>query len=137
MARGAGVFEPPPLLFAPASRDGSGRGEGRGPWRPPRRSRPWIGGEPSPRSNGPRARQLGATLARAALIGIAAMLLLLGPLLSPAMAADLIHVGNAGAVAFSFVPAKTNDAIHDVEMSILPSKPDMSRLYTEAFLPQG
>ncbi|MGH6671746.1 MAG: ABC transporter substrate-binding protein [Xanthobacteraceae bacterium] len=41
---------------------------------------------------------------RAIVIFFAALLLLVGPMVAPAMALDLLRVGNVGAVAFSFVP---------------------------------
>ena len=46
----------------------------------------------------------GASIARAIVTGLASLLLLIGPMVLPALAADQLRVGNVGAVAFSFVP---------------------------------
>lgn len=88
-----------------------GRGEGRGPRRqpgrrhqvpPPSRQRD---AEPPPKS-----RSLAALLIRAVFTLVAAGLLLIGPMATPALAADLMRVGNVGAVAFSFVPTNVGVA---------------------------
>jgi len=47
---------------------------------------------------------LATAVARTVVTALASVLLLIGPMLLPALAADLIRVGNVGAVAFSFVP---------------------------------
>jgi NitT/TauT family transport system substrate-binding protein len=103
MATDAATFEPPRFLFAPSSGHGNGRGDRRGPRRRPHRSIPLPhiplrGSSPAP------ARLLKAALAKAFVTALAALLLLVGPMSSPAAAANLLRVGNVGAVAFSFVP---------------------------------
>ena len=55
---------------------------------------------------------------------IAAVLLLLGPMLSPASAAELLRVGNVGAVAFSFVPTNVGKEVgifakHNLDIQII------------------
>ena len=98
MAASAAVLEPG-LKFARSPRPG------RGPRRRPNRPRPHM--PPlSPRHQGTQrgsGNRLGASIARAIVTALAAVLLLLGPMLLPAFAADLLRVGNVGAVAFSFV----------------------------------
>ena len=108
MAASDGFLEPPGLKFAPSDRSGRGGGEGggRGPRRRPYRPRPHL---PPPSSGTPgnapgSEKRLATSIARAVVIALAAMLLLLGPMLLPAFAADQLRVGNVGAVAFSFVP---------------------------------
>ena len=105
MAASAGLLEPPGLKFAPSSRPGAGDGGGRGPRRRPHRPRPHV----TPQSRGQRPepgseKRLATSIARAIVIALAAVLLLLGPMMLPAFAADQLRVGNVGAVAFSFVP---------------------------------
>ena len=104
MAASASVLEPPRLRFAPSPRPR--RDDGRGPRRRPRHprrlppSQPPFG-RPNP---GPPRHPLRVIIARTIVTVLAALLLLVGPMLLPAVAADLIRVGNVGAVAFSFVP---------------------------------
>ncbi|MGB6534968.1 MAG: ABC transporter substrate-binding protein [Xanthobacteraceae bacterium] len=100
MAASSGRFGPPLLFFAPApSREGK-RPERRGP----QRRRPFdLSSHPGPgRRERPSSPRRAA--AKAIITAIAAALLLLGPLIARALAADLVRVGNVGAVAFSFVP---------------------------------
>ena len=104
MAADAATFEPPRLLFVPSSDRGGGRGERRGPRRRPHRPSPFPPTPPGRGNSRALERSLSAALAKAFVTAIAAVLLLLGPMSSPASAADLLRVGNVGAVAFSFVP---------------------------------
>lgn len=88
--------------FAPAPRGNGGRGppprrRRRDPL-PPRFSSPGGGGARMP------VPPLSAVLVRTIVTVFAALLLLIGPMLMPATALDLLRVGNVGAVAFSFVP---------------------------------
>ena len=104
MAAGAAIVRPEWLHFAPSSDRGGGRGNGRSPRRRPRR-RPAPARSPlSSTSPHPGRPSPGLILARAVVTVIAAALLLLGPMVAPALAAELLRVGNVGAVAFSFVP---------------------------------
>ncbi len=75
----------------------------RGPRRLPRRPSRLPAILPPASSPAPR-RSLRSIVVKLIVCAIGAMLLLIGPMLSPAMAANLIRVGNVGAVAFSFVP---------------------------------
>jgi len=104
MAARATVLEPPRLRFAPSPRPR--RDDGRGPRRRPRRQRPLPSSQTSfGRHNAVSPRNpLRVVIARTIVTVLAAVLLLLGPMMLPAIAADLIRVGNVGAVAFSFVP---------------------------------
>jgi NitT/TauT family transport system substrate-binding protein len=104
MAAGAASFEPPRLLFAPSPGRGR-RGERPGE---PRRRRPRRSGRSRlpmgaghPQAHKPRA---GSLVIKLVVTALGALLLLLGPMLTSAMAAELVRVGNVGAVAFSFVP---------------------------------
>lgn len=90
---GVATCRPRPAAFAPTPRDGGRRGR-RWPLRP----------EPM-RSGAPRPPLRPSSLVKLIVTAVAALLLLVGPLLSSALARDLVRVGNAGAVAFSFVPA--------------------------------
>jgi NitT/TauT family transport system substrate-binding protein len=103
MGATAATCEPQRLLFAPSDRRG-GRGERRTPRRRPHRPvflpKTQSGRDSLPAPQGSPI----AVLAKALVTAIAALLLLVGPLASPASAADLLRVGNVGAVAFSFVP---------------------------------
>lgn len=102
MAARVASFEPPQLLFAPSSPRGGGWGERRGPRRRPERpSR--MPPHPAPRRSGQTPHRVRAFFTKGLVTVLAALLLLLGPMLS-ALAADLFRVGNVGAVAFSFVP---------------------------------
>ena len=102
MAASAAISRPLRRDVSPPPRRGGGRGERRG-----RRSgqslTPLL--PPSDRKN-PRKRSpsLRVSLAKAVVTIVAALFALIGPMASPATAADLIRVGNVGAVAFSFVP---------------------------------
>jgi len=103
MAAGAAILEPPRLFFAPSSGRG-GRGERRQPRRRPRRLGPSVR---MPRGAGDRRTHYPAVAARVIrliVIALGALFLLVGPMLSSATAAELLRVGNVGAVAFSFVP---------------------------------
>jgi ABC-type nitrate/sulfonate/bicarbonate transport system substrate-binding protein len=62
-------------------------------------------------SGGGRSPARPSSLARLIVTAIAALLLLVGPLLSSALALDLIRVGNVGAVAFSFVPTNVGQEV--------------------------
>lgn len=107
MAASAGLLEPPGLMFAPSPRPGRGEGNGggRGPRRRPQRPRPQMPPPSPPNEDRPGSgRRLATSIARVIVIALAAVLLLLGPMMLPAFAADQLRVGNAGAVAFSFVP---------------------------------
>jgi NitT/TauT family transport system substrate-binding protein len=109
MAAGAAIFEPPRLYFAPSS--GRGRGERRQPRRRPYRRRTYF---PLPISAGPvRARKpsAGIVVVKLVVTALGALLLLIGPMLSSATAADLLRVGNVGAVAFSFVPTNVGEEV--------------------------
>ena len=104
MAASDAVLKPPSLKFAPTPRPD--RDGGRGPRRRrPYRPRPFVPPQQPRRGNttSPRDR-FGARIARALVTALGALLLLLGPMMLPAVAADLLRVGNVGAVAFSFVP---------------------------------
>jgi NitT/TauT family transport system substrate-binding protein len=109
MATDAVTFEPPRLLFAPSSGHGNGRGGRRGPRRRPHRSIPLP--QAPLRSGSSPERLLRAALAKAFVTALAALLLLVGPMSSPAAAADLLRVGNVGAVAFSFVPTNVGKEV--------------------------
>jgi NitT/TauT family transport system substrate-binding protein len=103
-ASSARFFRPPRLSFAPAS----GRGERR-ERRGPQRRNPF---EPSPYPGfGRRPSSPSPTVAKAIVTAAAALLLLLGPLMATALAADLVRVGNVGAVAFSFVPTNVGKEV--------------------------
>jgi len=102
MAPGAVIFEPRRLCFVPSSGRGR-RDERRQPPRRPRRLGPSFSipnGAGKPRRRKPAI----AGVIRLVVTALGALLLLLGPMLSSATAADLLRVGNVGAVAFSFVP---------------------------------
>lgn len=104
MAASDAVLKPPNLNFAPTPRPD--RDGGRGPRRRrPFRPRQFVPPQQPRRGNtiSPRDR-FGARIARALVTALGALLLLLGPMMLPAVAADLLRVGNVGAVAFSFVP---------------------------------
>ncbi len=106
----AATCRPRPAAFAPTPRDESGRGRSPRPL-PPMRSP--SGGRP--------ARP--ARLAKLIVTALAALLLLIGPLLSSALALGLIRVGNVGAVAFSFVPTNVGQEVgifarHGVDLRI-------------------
>jgi NitT/TauT family transport system substrate-binding protein len=106
MAAGAATFESSRLLFAPSSGRRDGGGDGRRPQRRPQRPNPLIPPHSPPQSGDSYSRgpSPSAILTKVAVTAIAATLLLLGPMVSAAKAADLLRVGNVGAVAFSFVP---------------------------------
>lgn len=102
MGAAAATFRPARHDFAPTPRGDGGRGEPRRRWR--RRSLP---PHFSPPGRGPaRARNvaLRVLVVRTVVILVAALLLLVGPMLVPATALARLRVGNVGAVAFSFVP---------------------------------
>ena len=102
MAAGAVIFEPRRLNFAPSS--GRGRREERR--QPPRRPRR-LGlslSIPNGAGNPRRRKPAIAGVIRLVVTALGALLLLLGPMLSSATAAETLRVGNVGAVAFSFVP---------------------------------
>ena len=101
MGAAAATLRPARHHFAPPPHGDGGRGERR---RGRRGSRP--PNFPPPRREELRAGMppLRSIFARAAVIAFAALLLLLGPMVAPAMALDMLRVGNVGAVAFSFVP---------------------------------
>jgi NitT/TauT family transport system substrate-binding protein len=103
MAASAATFEPPRLFFAPSSGRG-GRGERRQPRRRPRRLGPYS--RIPVRAGNPRIRKpsVGDRVVSLVVTTLGALLLLIGPMLSSAIAAELLRVGNVGAVAFSFVP---------------------------------
>jgi NitT/TauT family transport system substrate-binding protein len=102
MAAGAASFEPLLRDVSPAPRRRGGRGERRG-----RRRRSGLAPILPPsgaQGSQARAQSLSARLTKAAVTAFAALLVLIGPMASSASAADLVRVGNVGAVAFSFVP---------------------------------
>jgi NitT/TauT family transport system substrate-binding protein len=104
MGAAAATCEPPRLAFAPSSDRRGGRGERRMPRRRPHRPvslPPSQGGRDN--FSAPQGAPI-AAFAKALVTAIAALLLLVGPLASPASAADVLRVGNVGAGAFSFVP---------------------------------
>jgi NitT/TauT family transport system substrate-binding protein len=104
MAASVAVLKLPGLKFAPTPRPD--RDGGSGPRRRrPNRPRPFVPPQPPRRgiTASPR-NHFGARIARALVTALGAVLLLLGPMMLPAVAADLLRVGNVGAVAFSFVP---------------------------------
>jgi NitT/TauT family transport system substrate-binding protein len=102
MGAATATLRPSRYAFAPTPRWDGGRGERR------RRS----GRIPStptslpPGPQDPRARtmRVRAAIVRTIVTFIAALLLLIGPMLLPATALQQFRVGNVGAVAFSFVP---------------------------------
>jgi NitT/TauT family transport system substrate-binding protein len=96
------IPRPSRYAFAPTPRWDGGRGGRRRRWgrspvspifRPSRRR--------NARTRSPLVR---AFLAKTIVTCVAALLLLIGPMLLPATALDQLRVGNVGAVAFSFVP---------------------------------
>jgi NitT/TauT family transport system substrate-binding protein len=119
MAASAAALEPLRRDFSATPRPGGGRGERRGHnRRNPLTPIPVLPGSPAP------ARSLRRMLAKAFVIAAAALLLLVGPMLSPAAAADLIRVGNVGAVAFSFVPTNVGKEVgifakHNLDIQII------------------
>jgi len=102
MGAAAATLSAPCHEFAPAPRWDGGRGDRRrgrnrraaGPTFPP----PQRGSEQA------SAASLSGRLAKILVTTIAALLLLVGPLASSALALNLVRVGDVGAVAFSFVP---------------------------------
>ena len=104
MAASVAVLKLPGLKFAPTPRPD--RDGGRGPRRRrPYRPHPFVPPQPPRRGITASPRNyFGAWIARALVTALGAVLLLLGPMMLPAIAADLLRVGNVGAVAFSFVP---------------------------------
>jgi NitT/TauT family transport system substrate-binding protein len=120
MAAGAATLEPLRRDVSTTPRPGGGRGERRRHNRrgllPPS---PFVprGHSPAP---APFRRR---TIAKACVTAAAALLVLLGPMISPALAADLVRVGNVGAVAFSFVPTNVGKEVgifakHDLDIQI-------------------
>jgi ABC-type nitrate/sulfonate/bicarbonate transport system substrate-binding protein len=96
---GAATCRPRPAAFAPTPRYERGRGRPR----PHRRTRAPSGSAPAP------ARP--SSIIKLIVTAVAALLLLVGPLLSSALALDLMRVGNVGAVAFSFVPTNVGQEV--------------------------
>jgi NitT/TauT family transport system substrate-binding protein len=102
VAADAAISEPLRRDVSPTPRRGGGRPERRGR-RGRRSSSPLL--PPANNDNSPpRGRSLGVKLAKAIVTALAALFALIGPMSSSASAADLLRVGNVGAVAFSFVP---------------------------------
>jgi NitT/TauT family transport system substrate-binding protein len=104
MAAGAASLERFRRDVAPRPRWENERNGRRRPARPGPFSR-----HDFPASGPPVGRQ--ASLIKALVIAVAAALLLIGPLTSPALAEDLLRVGNVGAVAFSFVPTNVGKEV--------------------------
>lgn len=103
MAAGAAIFEPSCRDISPTPRRGrGGRGErpGRRGLSPLSPNFPPSGDEASRR----RAPSLRATLLKLLVVALAALLLLIGPMASSAMATDLVRVGKAVPEAFTFTP---------------------------------
>ncbi len=88
--------------FAPTPRSDGGRGERRR--RHSRRAAGPIFPPPERESAHARTASLRSRIVKTLVTAIASLFLLIGPLLSTALALDLLRVGNVGAVAFSFVP---------------------------------
>ncbi len=108
MGASSARLEPPRLSFAPVSGREGERPERRGP----QRRNPL---DPSSYSSHPSRRERpslpSSALAKAIVIAVAALLLLLGPLMARALASNLVRVGNVGAVAFSFVPTNVGKEV--------------------------
>jgi NitT/TauT family transport system substrate-binding protein len=106
MGAAAATLSAPRHQFSPTPRWDGGRGERR------RRGRRAQGPifQPPDRGRGPAsASSVRGSFAKIFVTVIAALLLLIGPLLSSALALHLLRVGNVGAVAFSFVPTNVGE----------------------------
>jgi NitT/TauT family transport system substrate-binding protein len=103
----AAIRNPSSAAFAP-----SPHGEKRRRRRGEPRRRKLVSPSPFPPESGAtHVGSLGALLTSVAVTAIAALLLLIGPLSSSALALDSIRVGNVGAVAFSFVPTNVGKEV--------------------------
>jgi NitT/TauT family transport system substrate-binding protein len=102
MGAATATLSPSRYAFAPTPRRDGGRGERRRRWgKSPFTPTSLPPGRRNARARPPRVR---AVIVRTIVTFIAALLLLVGPMLLPATALQQFRVGNVGAVAFSFVP---------------------------------
>lgn len=101
MGAATATLRPSRYAFAPTPRWDGGRGGRRRRGRSPVTPIFLPPGSGNAQARPPRAR---AVVVRTIVTVIAALLLLVGPMLLPATALQPFRVGNVGAVAFSFVP---------------------------------
>jgi NitT/TauT family transport system substrate-binding protein len=107
MGAAAAALSAPCHQFVATPRRDGGRGERRRPGG--RRAAGPIFPPPERGSGHASTASLPGRLAKILVTVLAALLLLIGPLLSSAFALDLLRVGNVGAVAFSFVPTNVGE----------------------------